>query len=116
MRRPDGVQGLGVEPRKKRSSSAASMGIARSREPSENPEETEQPQEVEIIGAPTMRRKSSRPQIHDDGDESDGVEGDEEYAPPGSKKTWGNINIEGRRKLPGRKLGEVEARRHSLAV
>ncbi|KAF6758481.1 hypothetical protein DFP72DRAFT_1032067 [Ephemerocybe angulata] len=113
MRRPESE-----EPRKKRTSAAAVM--SRSRESSENPEPE---QEVEIHPAPvdavtTMRRKKSRPQMyHDDEEESDGADVDEEYAPPGSKKPWSNINIDGRRGTSRRGTGSgEEGRRHSLAV
>jgi hypothetical protein len=68
-----------------------------------------------------MRRRKSKPQMYhvedEDEEASDGGR-DEDWAPSGSsKKLWGNVNVEGRKRMPGRRAGGVEeGRRHSLAV
>ncbi|KAJ2912235.1 hypothetical protein MD484_g8177, partial [Candolleomyces efflorescens] len=72
-----------------------------------------------------LPRKKSRPQMYhiedDEEDDSDGGDADEEWAPPGSRKVWSNVNVEGRKKPSsssrrGAGKGDGEARRHSMAV
>ena len=67
----------------------------------------------------TMRRRKSKPQMyHVEDEDEEGSDGDDDWAPSGSsKKLWGNVNVEGRKRLPGRRAGgQEEGRRHSLAV
>ena len=55
---------------------------------------------------------------HVEDEDEEGSDGDDDWAPSGSsKKLWGNVNVEGRKRLPGRRAGgQEEGRRHSLAV
>ncbi|TEB28371.1 hypothetical protein FA13DRAFT_1794101 [Coprinellus micaceus] len=128
QRRPDDVPEL----RKKRTSVATagakadsetgpsskpiSSSSSRARSPSPLP-----PLEDEANVVTTMRRRKSKPQMYhveDEDEEASDGERDEDWAPSGSsKKLWGNVNVEGRKRMPGRRAGGVEeGRRHSLAV
>ncbi|KAJ3510637.1 hypothetical protein NMY22_g15917 [Coprinellus aureogranulatus] len=132
MRRPENVPEL----RKKRSSSAAASGPSKLRDAdseagtsskpvstaSSRARSSSPPPQEDLNGVTTMRRRKSKPQMYhvDDDDEEEASDGDQddEWAPSGSsKKLWANVNVEGRKRLPGRRTGGAEeGRRHSMAV
>ncbi|KAH6899164.1 hypothetical protein BKA70DRAFT_1198417 [Coprinopsis sp. MPI-PUGE-AT-0042] len=100
MRKPDGA-----EPQKKKrtstSSSSSSKPTSERRSSLEQQQTEPHPPETPHPSSNAVRRQRSRPQIfhvEDEDAESDGADADGEYVPGASKKSWGNVNIEGPQK------------------